>query len=339
MGVRENITIRDVAARAGVSHQTVSRVINNSERVSPETRAKVEAAIAALDYRPNAIARIMATGSTSTLACISPNLTDFTFSNLIEGAQFEARQRGYLLIATSAPDARAFTHQVEQLISSRRTEGLLVINPYADERNTLVPQNVATVFIGARPRSSMISSVSLDDEAVGHTATQYLLSLGHVKIAQITGPHPEDCTQDRCTGYQSAITEAGLVVEEKLTTHGDWSVDSGYQEACNLLRHGGSFSAIFAQNDLMAIGAIRAIREVGLRVPQDISVIGIDDIPLAPYFNPPLTTIHQDIFNIGQQAARILIQAVEYPNLPTCHIRIPANLIVRESTAPLIFNR
>lgn len=330
---RSRVTIRDVAALAGVSHQTVSRVINASERVNPETRARVEAAIATLNYQPNDIARSMARGRTRTLACISPNLTDFTYASIIEGAETEARRLGYFLISASAPDETAFTTLVKQLIASQRTEGLLALNPYIDRRHLAMPRSVPTVIIGANARETVFQSIALDEVAAGRAATQHLLDLGHRRIVHITGPLKEDCSQDRQKGYLETMLDAGYEVEPTFVIEGDWSATSGYQAVQKLLEDGVVFTAIFAQNDRMAVGAIRALREASIRVPEQVSVVGFDDMPLASYFDPPLTTMRQDIFCIGCEAARLLIRAIEHPGHKPQHKRFPAELIVRASTA------
>jgi DNA-binding LacI/PurR family transcriptional regulator len=326
-------TIRDVAARAGVSHQTVSRVINGVERVSPETRQKVEQAIAELDYRPNALAREMALGRAHTLACLSPNLTDYTLASIIEGATGEAYRHGYYLISASAPEESTFANLVDELVASRRTEGLIVINPYIDARYQHVPTNVPLVFVGSRPRGGAIRSVTLDDKGAGRIATQHLLELGHRRIALLTGPLAEDCSRDRQAGYESALQEAGLNPDPDLILEGDWSATSGYNAIRRWLDSGASFTALFAQNDRMAVGAIHALQEAGLHVPQDVSVIGFDDMPLASYFAPPLTTMRQDMLAIGVEAARLLIQGIEQPTKERPHVQIAAELVVRGSTA------
>jgi len=332
MPIHSGVTIRDVASHAGVSHQTVSRVINGSERVRAETRQRVQAAIQALGYRPNASARFLATGRPLTFACLAPDLTDYTFASIIEGATTEARQHGYFMISASAPDDATFSDLLEQLIASRRAEGLIVINPYADGRHARVPQDVPAVFVGARPRQSTIDSVALDNEAVGRMATQHLLDLGHRRIAHITGPLEEDCSQDRQAGYEQALNACGLNIDPQLVLEGDWSATSGYEAVCQWLEDHVDFSAIFAQNDRMAVGAIRALREAGIRVPEDVSVIGCDDMPLASYFDPPLTTMRQDMLGIGRQAVRLLITAVENPGSERQHLRLPVELIIRRST-------
>ena len=334
---RSRVTIRDVAAHAGVSHQTVSRVINNVERVSPETRALVEASIDELGYRPNAIARSMARGRTCTLACISPNLTDFTFASIIEGAEAKVRKHGYFLVSSSAPTEEEFSRLMDELFTSRRAEGVLVINPYADGRHNLLPSEVPTVFVAARPRErGTVSSVALDDFNVARQATQYLIELGHRRVAMVTGPMAEDCSQDRSAGYNQALKDSGINPDPILVINGDWAATSGYQALQKLFEHPSPPSAIFAQNDRMAIGILRRAREMGINVPNELSVIGIDDMPLSSYFDPPLTTMRQDLLSIGREAARLLIDAVEEHETAPRHLLLQAQLIRRKSTGPYI---
>ncbi|MCS7283784.1 MAG: LacI family transcriptional regulator, partial [Anaerolineae bacterium] len=292
--MRSRPTIQDVARRAGVSRQTVSRVLNNKGEVRPETRERVLAAIEELNYRPNAVARSMVRGHTYTLGCIAPTLTDYTFASIIEGAQAEARRQGYFILTGSAPTE----HEVESLLEEflhRQVDGLIVFNPYADGRFRyllpLIENGTPVVYLGNTPCSEPVSSVRCDDRDGGYQATRYLLELGHRAIATITGPPNEECVGDRLDGYRRALAEYALSVNERLILRGDWSAISGYRATSSLLETGVSFTAIFAQNDQMAIGAIRALREAGLQVPRDVSVIGFDDIPLASYFDPPLTTL------------------------------------------------
>jgi len=325
-------TIRDVARQAGVSHQTVSRVINGSEDVLPETRAIVEAAIERMGYRPSAIARSMARGQTHTLACISPNLTDYTFASVIEGAETEARQHGYFLLSSSAADPNAFRALVDELVGHSRVDGLIVINPYADERFEYIPQNFPLVFVGARSHDSNICSVSLDDEKVAYEATRHLLSLGHTRIALVTGPMEEDCSQDRAEGYARALREAGLPVDQSMIVEGDWSATSGQDALLSFAEQGRIPTAIFAQNDRMAMGVMHAARDMGINVPIQLAVIGVDDMPLASYFDPPLTTMRQDMPQIGQKATRMLMDILQKKNNAPRQLKLPAQLIVRQST-------
>ena len=333
---KNRVTIRDVAAHAGVSHQTVSRVINGSERVLPETRERVLAAIAELEYHPSALARSMARGRSHTVACLSPNLTDFTFASLINGAETESRKHNYFWLSSSVPDVASFVELVSELVTSRRVEGLVVINPYADNRHKKLPDDFPVVFIGARPREGEYSSVALDDETVGYQATRHLLQLGHRNLAMITGPMREDATQDRCQGYENALQEAGIELVAQNVIEGDWSAQSGHDALMQLAADGTLPSAIFSQNDLMAAGVLRAAKDLGLHVPDDLSVIGVDDIPLADFLDPPLTTFRQDFQLIGREAAKLLIQSIDQPGAPSRQLRLPAELVVRRSTAVFI---
>lgn len=325
-------TIRDVARHAGVSHQTVSRVINGSEDVLPETRALVEAAIEEMGYRPSAIARSMARGSTHTLAIISPNLTDYTFASVIEGAEVQARQHGYFVMSASASDPKAFRELVDELVGHGRVDGLIVINPYADDRFKLMPRDFPLVFVGARSHDENICSISLDDERVAYEATRHLLSLGHTQIALVTGPMTEDCSQDRTEGYRRALSEAGIPFNESIVFEGDWSASSGQAALLALLEQGTTPTAVFAQNDRMAMGVLRAARDANLQVPGQLSVIGVDDMPLSSYFDPPLTTMRQDMPQIGQEAIRMLMNIIQKKNVDLQGIKFPAQLVIRQST-------
>jgi LacI family repressor for deo operon, udp, cdd, tsx, nupC, and nupG len=325
-------TIRDVARQAGVSHQTVSRVINGKESVLPETRALVEVAIEQLGYRPNAIARSMARGRTHTLACISPNLTDYTFASIIEGAEIEARQHKYFLLSSSASDPETFRALVDELVGHRRVDGLIVINPYADERYKYIPEDFPLVFVGASAHEKNICSVSLDDEKVAVEATRHLISLGHTKIALITGPMEEDCSQDRTLGYHHALNEAGIAFDKDMVFEGDWSATSGQSALLSFVKHGRVPTAIFAQNDRMAMGALHAARDLNIKVPSQLAVIGVDDMPLSSYFDPPLTTMRQDMPRIGREATHMLLGIVQMKTNELTDLKLHAELIVRQST-------
>ena len=298
----------------------------------PETRAMVEEVIERLGYRPNSIARSMDKGQTHTLACISPNLTDYTFASVIEGAETEARQDGYFILSSSATDPEAFRELLDELVGHRRVDGLIIINPYSDDRYKYIPQDFPVVFVGARSHGEVISSICLDDERAAYDATKHLLSLGHTHIAMVTGPVEEDCVVDRGTGYRRAIQEAGVEVDESLIVTGDWSATSGKEALLALMGREDVPTAIFAQNDRMAMGVLRAARDMNIKIPSQLSVIGVDDMPLSSYFDPPLTTMHQDMPRIGQEAARILLDIIQKKNTALRETKLSAQLIVRQST-------
>ncbi|MBC7879619.1 MAG: LacI family DNA-binding transcriptional regulator [Anaerolineales bacterium] len=326
-------TIRDVARQAGVSHQTVSRVINGKNDVSPETRTLVETAISQMGYHPSAIARSMARGQTHTLACISPNLTDYTLASVIEGAETEARQHDYFMLSSSSVDSESFRRLVDELVGHRRVDGLIVINPYSDKRFEHIPEDFPVVFVGAQSHQKDISSVCLDDEKVAYDATSHLISLGHTNIALVTGPHEEDCSQDRTAGYRRALKEANIPFNNAKVIEGDWSASSGQNALLSFVKNGNVPTAVFAQNDRMAMGVLRAARDVNLKVPSQLAVIGVDDMPLSSYFDPPLTTMRQDMPLIGQEATRMLLDIIQKKNTDLREVKLPAQLVVRQSTS------
>jgi len=292
----------------------------------------VEEVIKKLGYHPSAIARSMARGQTHTLACISPNLTDYTFASVIEGAEAETRRHGFFMLSSSAVDAGAFRGLIDELVSHRRVDGLIIINPYIDERFEHIPQNFPVVFVGSLSRDGMISSVCLDDERVAYEAAKHLLSLGHTRIAMVTGPMEEDCSQDRVKGYLSALEEAGVLVDESMIIEGDWSATSGQEALLLFVKRGHVPTAVFAQNDRMALGVLRAARVANIKVPSQLAVIGVDDMPLASYFDPPLTTMRQDMPRIGLEATCMLLDIMQREKQARRQLKLSAQLILRQST-------
>jgi LacI family repressor for deo operon, udp, cdd, tsx, nupC, and nupG len=198
----------------------------------------------------------------------------------------------------------------------------------------LIEQGMAIVYVGSTSGGDKVPFVRCDDLDGGKQATRHLIDLGHSAIATITGPPNEECVQDRLNGYRQAMAEVGLERDPLPAVTGDWSAESGCEAAKQLLNMGRPFTAIFAQNDQMAIGIIRALREADYQVPADISVIGFDDIPLTSYFDPPLTTIRQPMEELGQRAAQLLVQVIESPNDLPEQVLVRGHLIERASCAP-----
>jgi len=329
----KRFTIRDVANEANVSRQTVSRVINNYPDVASETRERVNQVIKRLGYQPDPIARSMR-GITYTLGCITPNLSDFNFSSIVEAAQTEARKNGWFILTGSAQ----YENDVQPLLNEmmiRRVDGLIVINPRDDGRYKyllpLIEQSIPIVYIKNTPRDEKVSAVCLDDKTGGYLAAKHLLDLGHTAIATILGPKNEECTGDRLEGYLQAYKEAGLTPDPRLTKQGNWSAISGSRAVEQLLTEKVPFTAVFAQNDQMAVGAISHLHGIGMRVPRDISVIGYDDIPLSSFFDPPLTTVRQPMDRFGRISAQLLIEAVKEQKYQPQVVRLDPELIVRKS--------
>jgi DNA-binding LacI/PurR family transcriptional regulator len=279
----------------------------------------------------------MVAGHTRTLGCISPNLIDYTFASIIESAQAEARRQGYFVLTGSAPTEPEVKPLLEEMLN-RQVDGFLVLNPRNDERFRhflpLVEKHTPVVYLKNTADGAPVSAVCCDDREGGYRATQYLIGLGHTSIATIHGPDNEECTPNRLQGYRQALDEAGLTPEPTLVASGDWSAASGYEATRHLLGTGQPFSAVFAQNDTMAVGAVRALRDAGWQVPDNVSVIGYDDIPLASFFGPPLTTLQQPMKEFGQRAAQLLIKTIQEPDRPPEQVWLHTRLIERASCAP-----
>lgn len=331
-------TIKDVAKRAGVSYQTVSRVINHSQRVHPETKNQVEKVIEELGYRPSSIARSMVRGKTYTMGCISPNLTDFVFAKIIDSAQMEARRRGFILLTASAQSNLEVKYLVEEMME-RRVDGLMIINPRENHSfrhlRPLLNNDIPVVIVKDQPGKMPVSSVTCDGFQGAVEATQYLLSRGHTAVATITGLKTDTDAEERLQGYLKAMEEAGLTKMPELIVQGDWTERSGKRAAERLLAASVPFSAIFVQNDRMAMGAMHACNRAGKKVPEDVSLIGFDNAPFAAYLNPPLTTMLQPMDKLGQHAARLLSAAIQAPEFSLQNVRVTPELVERESCLSL----
>lgn len=303
-------TIRDVAARAGVSHQTVSRVINEHERVAAATRDRVLAAIKELGYVPNPSARSLSSNRLHTLGLVTTDISDYFFAQVAAGAEAEARRRGLFLIIGSVEeeaDERAYL----RLMLERRVEGVIVAWPTHLANDWLIPsvsERLPVVAVASDLDLPGVSVVDVDNHRGGFDATRYLIELGHRRIATVTGPLDWNSARDRLEGYRAAHRFERLEPESELVVScSDWGLESGEAAAARLLDSGASFTALFAQTDLFALGAISELRRRGLRVPADVSVIGYDDIPVARFLDPPLTTMHQPMRDVGALAMRLVV--------------------------------
>jgi DNA-binding LacI/PurR family transcriptional regulator len=337
MSGKKRVTIGDVARKAGVSKQTVSRVINEKPDVAPETREHIQSIIQSMGYTPDPIARSMR-GRTYTFGCITPNLSDYTFASIVQAAQTEARNSGYFFLTGSAPSEYDVTSLLDELLS-RRVDGLMVINPRDDNRYRyllpVIKTGLPVVYVKNTPVDEPVSAVVLDDLRGGYIAADYLISLGHISIVMIMGPENEECTHKRYAGYLNALGKAGITEDQRLIVQGDWSAQSGKKAIERLLSYPVRFTAIFAHNDRMALGAMRAVRDAGLRIPQDISIVGYDDLPLTAYCDPPLTTVQQPLEQFGQIGTQLLINALNQPETETKLVELEPSLTVRNSCSAI----
>jgi LacI family repressor for deo operon, udp, cdd, tsx, nupC, and nupG len=333
---RKRVTIKDVAARAGVSRQTVSRVLNDEGVVADATRTRVSEAINELGYRPSAIARSLVSQRTFSLAVLTADFGDYTHARIIEGAEAEAREHGYLIFVSGA-DHGPYGEPLccSPILSQHHAEGLFIVYHGSDQDNyeifEHIPRDLPIVTVGYAPGHDSIVTVGIANYQGAFQATQHLLKLGHSRIAHITGPMQMYASQERRRGYEAALQEAGATPEDWWVATGDWSSSSGYRATLELLGRDCHFTALFVQNDRMAMGALQALREHQLRVPEDVAVVGFDNIPSTPYFDPPLTTIHQPSYDLGRTGARLLIDLINGEPPPSAPIRLGTKLVMGRS--------
>jgi DNA-binding LacI/PurR family transcriptional regulator len=322
----------DVARLAGVSHQTVSRVLNEHPNVSAQTRERVLAAIRELAYRPNAAARTLVTRRTHTLGVITIDTMLYGPISMLYGFERAAHDTYFVSIASlPALDRRSMLDAVDRFLG-QGVEGIVVIATHDSGVAALahVPPAVPIVALGCGTHAST-TSVAVDNAAGAATATRYLLGLGHKTVHHIAGPSANLDAQERTDGWRRALRAAGA--PEPRVHAGDWSAASGYQLGLQLADEP-DVTAVLCGNDTMALGALRALTERGLRVPTDVSLVGFDDIPEASYYTPPLTTVRQDFGEVGRQALSVLLDRMSGPSAAGTRVRVATELVVRNSAAP-----
>ena len=335
-------TIRDVARRARVSHQTVSRVINGQENVSAETRERVLTAVRELGYVPSAVARSLSSSRTHTLGMVTTDVSDHFFAEAVAGAEAEARKRGYFLIIGSIEEGSEDDERTYlRLMLERRVEGLIVAVPRLrlaeDDLLADAVARIPTVLVASDIDLAGADHVDIDNRRGGHEATAYLVAQKHRLIATITGPLDWPSARARLDGYRDALRDTGIPADRSLVEPCvDWGLDSGRRAADRLLGSAPKLTAIFAQSDLLALGAIAALRARGMRVPQDVSVVGFDDIPVSSVFDPPLTTVRQPMREVGELAARLVgDRAASSRRAKGARHMLRAPLVIRGSMARL----
>ncbi|MBB4141177.1 LacI family DNA-binding transcriptional regulator [Microbacterium invictum] len=295
----------DVAAVAGVSGQTVSRVVNGSPRVDPATRQRVEAAMAQLDYRPHRAARALRTGRTDTIGLIVSTLATVGNSRMLQAIADAAAERGYALTVVTASGVDAVASGFATL-RDQGVDGAIVLNEATVAARTVeVPPGLALVVVDSPPDDRFVV-VQTDHAAGARLAVEHLLSRGHRTVAHIAGPADSFAAAERERGWREALADAGIDAGEPV--RGDWTAASGHSAATALRPDA---TAVFAANDQMALGALRALAEAGRAVPGDVGVVGFDDIADAADYRPPLTTIRQDFDALGAAAVTALVAAIE----------------------------
>lgn len=329
-------TMKDVAELAGVSTATVSRALMNPEKVSSATRKRVEEAVVESGYCPNTMVRNVKRNESKTLVVIVPDLCDPYFSEIIRGIEHAASEQGYLVLHGDSHQQKCRDNSLVNLVYSKQADGLILlgtdlpIDASKPEQKNLPPMVMACEFA---PELEL-PTVHIDNLTASFEAVNYLAQLGHKQIAEITGPETSTLSNFRSQGYQQALRRAGLIIDLTKSVQGDFSFESGAKAMRKLLASATPPSAIFCHNDMMAIGAMREAKAAGIRIPQDLSIIGFDNIEFSEFCEPALTTVAQPRFDIGYQATQMLFNILNGDDVRTGSRLLDTELILRQSTMP-----
>jgi LacI family transcriptional regulator len=329
-----NVTIIDVAEAAGVSYATVSRVLNNDPHVKPETRERVIHSIMRLGYTVNQQARNLAGGRSRVIGLLVPDLGTGYIGEIIRGIDeaLAAAQYDLMLYTTHRRKTKESVYVAS--LTQGMTDGLLLVLPRDPEAYlvSLRRRHFPYVLVDHQGIGDIESAVGATNRQGGYEATQYLIELGHRRIGFITGTLDLGCSHDRLEGYRAALRDDGLPIDPQLIQEGDFWQPSGFSATQSLLALPDPPTAIFASNDVMAFGVMEAVRDRGLRIPEDVSIVGFDNIPQAEHVSPQLTTIEQPLADMGREAARMLLAMIQEPNRPYQRVELPTRLIERAST-------
>ena len=326
------MTIKDVAREAGVSVATVSRVWNDADFVSPETRQRVAEVAARLGYSPHGAARSLITRTTFALGVLLPDLYGEFFSEIIRGIDHVVQAAGYHILVSSSHESK---DEIDAALRSMRgrVDGMIIMSSDLEAQRTLhtLQGSFPVVLLNGDAGSKAFDTITIENHEGAREMTRHLAARGHRRIAMIAGPQRNHDAAERLRGYRTALTENGIELDESLVVRGDFSELSGHRAVKPLLALESRPTAIFAANDSMAIGALSALRESDLHVPHDMAVAGFDDIPLARYMNPPLSTVHVDISQLGARAAALLLLSLQKGIRPHEHLQLSTTLVIRAS--------
>lgn len=328
-------TISDVAKRAGVSTMTVSRVINNSGYISHETQERVRKAITELGFVPNALARSLRFKQTKTLALVLTDITNPFFTTLARGVEDAASENGFTVMFSNTDESAAEEAEHIHTLLQKQVDGFLLV-PTARSGETIVQmqeRNTPVVVLDRRVPGVRVDTVRSDSIPGAHAVTRHLIDLGHHRIAMLSGPLEISTSADRAEGYRQAMEDAGIAIQPDWLHYGQFTQGSGYEMARTILTLNPRPTAVFAGNNFIAIGAYTALREAGLRIPQDISLVTFDDLPAYLMMEPFLTTVDQPAYEMGYQATKLLLGYLEGdPPAEPREILLPTRLIIRYSS-------
>jgi LacI family transcriptional regulator len=335
---RRHVTIREVAKAAGASVSTISAALNNSDYVSTEMRSRIQGAIKQLKYRPNDLARGLRLQKTHTIAIIVPDLSNNFYVDVVRGAKDYSASANYTILIGDSREKWEEERDYLDLFHRRRVDGVVRV-PAMDavaKKAKPILGNVPVVYADRYPRvrDSSIGRVGVDNTLAADNATSYLLSLGHLRIAIITGDTSSGTSADRLKGFLQALRRAKIGPDRAMIRTGHNDMESGHQHAMRLLKRSQRPTAIFSTNNMMALGALAAIQEIGLVCPDEISLLGFDDFYWSTLLRPRLTVVRQPAREVGMIAARMLIDHVEGRSSVATPVLLPTQLIVRDSCSP-----
>jgi LacI family transcriptional regulator len=329
-------TIRDVAERAGVSTTTVSHVINGTRKVEPLTSARVEAAIDELGYRPNALARSMRRGRTHTVGLVIPDIANPFFGDLARSVEDHMFEAGYSAIICNSDGDLAKEARYLDVLLSKQVDGLLLVAASQPSEGLieLVERGTPTIVVDRELGHLSVSQVLVANRQGGYLAGQHLLELGHRDIGVIAGPGGLGTSARRLEGFEAVLADAGVALPATRVFRGDFRAASGRAAMDGWLHSGRAPTAVFAENDLMAIGALSAAHAAGVPVPSEISVVGFDGIAFGADVTPPLTTVSQSIEDMASAAIELLFERIHDGGAAPRSVELPVTLTVRGSSAP-----
>lgn len=332
MAMKPAITIHDVAREAGVSTQTVSRVLNNKGEIRPSTRQRVLEVIQRLGYRPNNLARSLATARTFTLGLIVPDITNPFFPGIARGAEAAALARGYTIFLCNTNEDLQREKEILGVLEDKRVDGIILCGSRLPE-NQLLPllqRHKAVVLVNRQVASEIAGYVHVDDATGTRMAVTHLLSRQRQRLAFLSGPIHSFTRQVRVQAFYETLAAAGLQLTSELVTPCSADRAGGYHETHKLLAHSPNLDSIFCYNDLVALGAIQACVELGYRVPEDLAIVGYDDIQLASLVTPSLTSLGVSQFEIGTRAMHMLLERIEHGESEDTVMLVP-QLVIRAS--------
>lgn len=327
-----SVTIKDVAKHANVAVSTASRVINDSGYVSQETREKVEKAVETLGYTPNSIARSLKQKSTFSIGLIVTDIVNPFYAELAQAVERAARERGYSVLLVNTDGSGRLEKEGMDLLIAKQVDGIIWYSPINQKLIEELEQKSGPVVVVITAKSEPIGrhTIHIDDQIGAHEAVDHLIKLGHKRIGYIAEPDAPEFSQERLNGYKAALAKAKIKLDKSLIVRGNFQEGSGRRGMQSLLKLSNPPTAVFAANDLMAIEAIQYIREQGLRVPEDVAVVGFDDIKLAGLYGIDLTTVAQPKYEMGREAAKILISSIQKERASRQMLLHPT-LVVRKS--------